>query len=118
SSDTRHAGNVHTSRINNFPSTILIQNTGTEAANPVVSLYVSQTGTFLGSATLPSNIEPGATWFGLAQLFYDAVGYVPAPDEYHANFVLDANFTGFITHAADNEIARVITNMTNKCAIN
>ena len=118
SSSVRYAGNVHTSQIQNFPSSIYVYNSGTEDATPVISVFSSTTGELIGSVSSASDIISNTIWIVSAQAVFDFLDYQPTTGENHTNFQLEPGFDGFIAHIVENEIAGVITDMTAKCEIN
>ena len=117
SSSVQYASNVHTNLIQNFPSTILVYNSGSVAASPGVSVYASATGEFIGGFTSAEDVLPNTTFITSAQGVFYFLDYQPMGDEFHTNFQLDSGFNGLIAHIVDNEIAGVITDMTGKCNI-
>ena len=118
SSSVRYAGNVHTSLIQNFPSSIYVYNAGTSGATPIISVHSSTTGALIGSVSSSSDIIPNTMWITPAQSILDFLNFQPAAGEGHVNFQLNSGFNGFIAHIVDNETAGVITDMTAKCDIN
>lgn len=116
-SDTgQHLGNVHTSRVTGYPSTIIIQNTGDTADTASFDVFDSRTGELVEenfSRVVPANSSVTFTVGEFAQAF----NFSPTDGQFHLDFVLDAGFTGFAQHLVVNEGAGVLTDMTAKCAL-
>jgi len=112
STDIRTMIDVHTSLIQGYPSYILVHNTGNATATPRFTVRHARTGVTVGTFTSSTSIPAHATGYILGS---EMLTVAPTAVQDHINVVLDANFTGFAQHLVDNEIARVITNMTGKC---
>lgn len=111
-----HLGNVHTSRITAYPSSIVVQNTGDSSAIASFDVFDSRTGELIEenfSRVVPANSSITFT----VEEFAMAFGFAPDDGQFHLNFVLNAGFTGFAQHIVTNQDAGVLTDMTAKCVL-
>lgn len=109
-------GNLHTSRVQNYPSTIRIHSQNIVPMNAVFDLYHGTTGAFiatLGTATIP----PSTSLSLSAAAGLGAVRFDPGVNDYHINFVLRPGFEGVVAHMVESSQAGVLTDMTAKCPI-
>lgn len=116
SSTNQHLGNVHTNRISGYPSTIIVQNTGTSADTASFDVFDSVTGLVIAN-NYSQSVPAGSTWTFTANDFAADVGFSPGESQSHISFVLDDGFTVFAQHIMTNEGAGVISNMTSRCAL-
>lgn len=111
-----HLGNVHTSRVAGYPSTIIVQNTADSSDLASFDVFDSRTGELVEenySAIVPAN----STWTFTVDDFAQEFNFSPDNGQFHLNFVLNAGFTGFAQHIVTNQGAGVLTDMTAKCAL-
>lgn len=112
----QHLGNVHTSEVNGYPSTIIVQNTSDVSDTASFDVFDSATGTLIAenySQTVPAN----STWTFTVAEFANDFNFAPTNNQFHLDFVLDSGFTGFAQHLVVNENAGVLTDMTAKCTL-
>ena len=109
-------GNVHTSLISGYPSTIVVQNTGAAVSAASFDVFDSATGTLIAGGYSRS-VPAGGTWTFSVDDFAADVGFTPNSDQPHISFVLNGGFTGFAQHVVSNEGAGVISNMTAQCVL-
>jgi hypothetical protein len=107
---------VHSSRISGFPSSIVVNNTGTAAATYALGIYDARTGVKLGTHTTPS-VAAGGQAIVTAAAIEAGIGITPAADMYHYTIKAEGGFSGFMQHLVDNQQAGVVTDMTTACAI-
>ncbi|MCB2106177.1 MAG: c-type cytochrome [Rhodobacteraceae bacterium] len=116
-SETGHRlGNVHTSQIANYPSTIVVQNTSGQAATASFDVYDSQTGQLVAE-NYNQIVPAGSTWTFTISQFASAAGFTPTNGQYHLDFVLDAGFPGYAQHIVTNQVAGIVSDMTAKCVL-
>ena len=111
-----YLGNVHTTRISGFPSSLYIQNTGSTDTTATFDVYDAVDGTAINhweSPTIPANTAQGF----LATDVMAEMGFSPNSSQSHLNFILRQEFTGFAQHIVDNELSGLLTNMTEKCQL-
>lgn len=112
----QHLGNVHTSRISGYPSTIIVQNTSDQSDTASFDVFDSATGQLVAenySQVVPAN----STWTFTVDEFASDFNFSPLNGQFHVDFVLDSGFTGFAQHLVVNETAGVLTDMTAKCTL-
>jgi len=117
SNDVLHLNNVHSSLISDYPSVILAHNIGAKAADALIGVYDSNTGTRIGGVIIP-DVPPNASAEFRMNEVEAALSFVPIVVEgpYHYNLVQEGDFPGYLQHVVQNTLAGVITNMTAKCA--
>lgn len=107
---------VHTSRIPDFPSSVVVVNTGSVASAFTLGIYDARDGTKRGTYTTPSIAANGRVVIAVTTM-ESAAGIAPAEDMFHYNLRAEGAFSGFLQHLVDNKVAGVITDMTTACAI-
>ncbi len=116
SSDVLYLNNVHTSLINEYPSAIIVHNTGTKSGSAIVGVYAGITGVRLGGVIVP-NIAANADAVFSIKDAEGVLGIKPGPTDVHYNLVMESDFQGYLQHILYNSRSGVITNMTPKCAM-
>ena len=112
----QYLGNVHTSQVSGYPSTIIVQNTSDQSDIASFDVFDSATGELIAenySQSVPAN----STWTFTVDEFAGDFNFAPTNGQFHLNFVLDSGFTGFAQHLVVNENAGVLTDMTAKCTL-
>lgn len=112
----QHLGNVHTSEVSGYPSTIIVQNTSDQSDTASFDVFDSATGQLVAenySQSVPAN----STWTFTVDEFAGDFNFAPLNGQFHLDFVLDDGFTGFAQHLVVNENAGVLTDMTAKCTL-
>lgn len=112
--------NVHTSTLDyGFPSTVVINNTGSSTATASLGVYDSLTGAKLGNGNYSTPVTGGGqARVGVAAI-EQALGLsASASGLYHYNIQIEGSFTGFLQHLVTNIRAGVITDMTTECSLN
>lgn len=107
---------VHSSQIKGFPSTVVVNNTGTADSAFTLGIYDARNGAKLGSyatATVPAN---GRITVSVAAM-EAATNITPTESMYHYNIRAEGGFSGYLQHLVDNQQAGVITDMSTACAI-
>jgi hypothetical protein len=107
---------VHSSVLQtNFPSTVVVNNTGTAATTAALGIYDARNGNLLGTYTTVSIPANGQVMLSSAML--ETATSAPTAGMFHYVIKAQANFTGFLQHLVNNVQARVITDMTTACAL-
>ncbi len=119
-SDSRTVIGVHSSLLQDgYPSTIVVHNTGTSAANALLGIYDARTGNKIADYNTGIIQANGQAIRTVAQI---EAGVVPPPitpssSMYHYVIKVEGNFTGHIQHLVNNQNAGVITDMTAVCTL-
>ena len=108
--------NIHSSRIQGFPSAIMVHNLNTTAQDAKLTLYDARTGTRIGSIVVPA-IPPNASATFSVPEVESALRHTPATDQYHYNLLLEGDFYGYLQHIVYNTGSGLVTNATAKCAM-
>jgi len=115
-SDPARLSGVHSSLLAfGFPSSIIVNNTGTTTAARTLGIYNAQDGTKLGSATL-SAIAAGGQAVMTVSAIEAAAGFTPT-NVFHYVVKTEGTFPGFLQHLVTNVHAGVVTDMTAACAL-
>ena len=111
---------VHSSLLNyGYPSTIVVNNTGTQASAVALGIYDARDGVKLGTYTTTAIPVGGAQTIAVANI-ESGIGRAPTPSMYHY-VIKDENpspFTGFFQNLVNNLQSGVTTDMTTECALN
>ncbi len=105
-----HSGILQTG----YPSTVVIQNTGTTNAIVTLGIFDARNGARLGTYTSPM-LAPNAQDIRSMPAIEAAAGIRPTDGMYHYIIKSDASFTGFLQHLVRNISSGVITDMTPVC---
>jgi endo-alpha-1,4-polygalactosaminidase (GH114 family) len=109
--------NVHSSLLDyGFPSTVVVSNTGTGAAQAVLGVYDSLDGQKLGTYTTPA-IAPNAQARLSIAAIQNAAGITPNASQYHYNILVENAFSGYLQHQVNNLSVGVVTDMTTTCGL-
>jgi hypothetical protein len=107
---------VHTGLLNDsYPSSIIVNNTGTAATPVTLGIYNANTGAKRGSYTT-SSIPAGGQAAVTIAMIEAAVG-APPSDLYHYVIRTESSFAGYLQHLVNNTQAGVITDMTTTCRL-
>ena len=116
--DPMSVSGVHSSMLaGNFPSSIVINNTGAAPITPAFGIFDARDGTRLGTYTADT-IAPGGQAVVTVGTVEAALGFTPTAGMFHYVVKADAAFTGFLQHLVNNVRAGVTTDMTTVCALN
>ncbi|MHB1207239.1 MAG: InlB B-repeat-containing protein, partial [Rhodospirillaceae bacterium] len=117
-SDPMKLGGVYSSLLsNNYPSQVVINNTGSTALNgPLLSIYDARNGTKLGTYTA-ANIPPNGQVVVPVATIEAQNNLTPADGMYHYVIKADTPFTGFLQHLVNNLQVGVTTDMTTACGL-
>ena len=108
---------VHSSLIAaGFPSTIVINNTGSVATTVSLGIYDAATGNKRGTYVSPSISANGQAVVAVTTMEAD-IGMMPTANMYHYVVKAESQFDGFLQHLVNNIQVGVITDMTTACAI-
>lgn len=99
-----------------FPSSVVVNNTGTAEQVATLGIYDARNGTKLGNVTTPPIAPSGFHIQGVAAI-EAALNFKPDPFLYHYVVAVEGPFTGFLQHLVNNVGAGVITDMTTQCAL-
>jgi hypothetical protein len=109
--------NVHSISISDgYPSTVVVDNTGSVPTSVQLGIYDSRTGQKLGSVNTGQIPANGQSWSSMMSI-QNAIGYVSAPDMAHFNVKAETSFTGYLQHLVRNMRSGVLTDMTPVCAM-
>jgi V8-like Glu-specific endopeptidase len=107
--------NVHSSLMDGgYPSGIVIHNTSANTINPRFGIFHAQTGQRLG--TYATTVAPNSQRIVSIGNLEVAAG-ISAAGVYHYNIKADTSFSGYLQHLLNNKNARLITDMTETCAL-
>jgi hypothetical protein len=109
--------NVHSSILqSNYPSAVIVHNTGSASATPTLSVYNAQNGSLLGVYQAPQVPANGQLILSVPQIEFGA-GVSPGNSIYHYNVRLGGSITGYMQHLVNNASAGVTSDMTPGCAM-
>ena len=109
---------VHSSLLNYaYPSTVIVNNTGVQAADVTLGVYDARDGAKLGAYTTPQIAAGAAQTIPVSQI-ESAIGRAPSGTQYHYVIKAETAFTGFFENLVENLRSGVTTDMTNECAMN
>ncbi len=114
----RSLSGVHTSLLGTgFPSTIVINNTGSVSTTATLTVYDASNGSALEGTYTSASIAPNGHLAVLVSEIESALGFTPGTGQFH--YVIEANsgFTGYLQHLVNNVQAGVITDMTTTCQL-
>lgn len=115
--DPEKLGGVHSSLLSaDFPSSIIINNTGPLPQSPALGVYDARDGTKLGAATVAA-IAPGGRAVLTVNQIEAAAGITPTAGLLHYVVRMEGAFTGFLQHLVNNTQARIVTDMTPACRL-
>jgi photosystem II stability/assembly factor-like uncharacterized protein len=109
---------VHTSKLATlgFPSSIVINNTGSAPQSVTLGVYDSRDGNKLGTYVSPS-ISAGGAMIPTVAAIEVGANITVSPDILHYIIKAEGPFTGFLQHLVNNQQRGVITDMTTACAL-
>ncbi len=109
--------NVHSSKLDNsYPSSVVINNTGTDAQSVTLSIFEASTGNKIGSY-VTATIPDGASVILPIKIIETGAAITPTPTMYHYIIKAESPFTGFLQHLVNNTQADLITDMTTVCTL-
>ncbi len=118
-SDTTTAIGVHSSLLSNgYPSTLIVHNTGSSAANLMLGIYDARTGnkiTDYWAGQIPANGQAIRTVSEIEAALVPPLQ--PSGDMYHYVVKVESNLTGYVQHLVENQSAGLVTDMTAACAL-
>lgn len=111
------ATNVHSSILqNNYPSAVILHNTGTVGATPTLQVFNAQDGSLLGNYVAPQVPANGQAILGIPQIEAGA-GVSPGTTIYHYNIRLAGSTGGYLQHLVNNMGAGVTSDMSAACTL-
>ena len=114
----RSLSGVHTSILGaGFPSTIVINNTGSVATTATLTVYDASNGSALEGTYTSASIAPNGHRAVLVSEIESALGFTPGAGQFHYVIEANAGFTGYLQHLVNNVQAGVITDMTTTCQL-
>jgi hypothetical protein len=116
--DPTKLSGVHSSIVGGeaFPSTVVINNTGTVAETVTLDIYDARDGSQLGTY-ITAAIPPGGQVLPLMSDIETAANIVPTSSMFHYVLKARSGFTGFMQNLVNNSHVGVITDMTTACAL-
>jgi cysteinyl-tRNA synthetase len=116
--DATKLSGVHSSIVGGgaFPSSVVINNTGSAAEAVTLDIYDARDGSQLGTYTTTS-IPPGGQVIPLMSDIETAANIKPTSGMYHYVLKARSSFTGFLQNLVDNTQVGVITDMTTACTM-
>lgn len=116
-SDARTLSAVHSSLLDaDYPSTVVVNNTGTASASATLGLYDARDGSHLGTYTTASIPADGQAVLSMSEI-EAAAAISPPSGQFHYVVKVEGAFTGFLQHLVDNVQAGVTTDMSAACAM-
>ncbi|MHB1207925.1 MAG: InlB B-repeat-containing protein, partial [Rhodospirillaceae bacterium] len=116
-SDPASLQGVHSTLVGaNFPSTVVIANTGTAAETVTLGIYDARDGTKLGTYAAGSIPAHGQAMPSVSAI-EQAAHITPASGMYHYVVRAEGTFTGFLQNLVNNASVGVITDMTTSCGL-
>lgn len=117
-SDPNLLMNVHSSTIfNEYPSTVVLENTGTAPTTVLLGIYDARNGQRLGGVAtgqIPANGQSMSSMLSIQ----NAIGYSAPADMFHFIVKAESPFTGYLQHLVRNMKTGVVTDMSQVCAMN
>jgi virginiamycin B lyase len=109
--------NVHSSLLaDNYPSSIVIHNTGSGAASASLGIYDARNGTRLGTYTTVSIAAGGHSIVPITSM-EASTGVSPGSAIYHYVIKVEGIFSGYIQHLVNNKQAGVTSDMSAMCRL-
>lgn len=110
--------NVHSALLaNGYPSSVVLNNTGSAASYVELGIYNAATATKVGTYTTPQIPASGNLVLSVADI-ESAAALQPATSSiYHYIIKVESAFTGFLQHLVNNQSSGVITDMTTICSL-
>jgi len=99
-----------------YPSTVIVNNTGTVSNTLLLGVYDARNGVRLGGYLSPSIPPDGQLMLDAATIEAGA-SFKPASAIVYYNLKIESAFTGFLQHLFTNQAAGVITDLTPVCAM-
>jgi len=107
---------VHSSLIaSGFPSTVAINNTGSQSTTVSLGIYDARTGNKRGTYVSPTISASGQALIEVTDI-EAAINAFPTSNMYHYVVKAEGTFNGFLQHLVNNVQAGVVTDMTTACS--
>ncbi|MDX1926804.1 MAG: hypothetical protein SFV81_09810 [Pirellulaceae bacterium] len=113
--------NVHTSRLSDYPSRIVLHNYSANPRNYDVFITDARTGALRGKVVVSTSAN--TSYLIPFSWFEQQAGYFPGPNEVHVNLLIGASegssapYYGVVGHLVFNSFFQSYTNMTQSCSI-
>lgn len=111
--------NIHTSRLAAYPSTLFLHNFNNVATTYTADIHDARTGALKGTYTF--QVLANTSYSAPFTFFEDAIGWIPASNEQHANVVVrpvgTSAFRAILGQAIYNANLNAYVNMTQVCRI-
>jgi cytochrome c peroxidase len=114
-SQQRYINNVHTNTLATYPSAVVVQNTAAQDKTATFDVYDAITGARVGGYS--GLVRANSSWVLTQSTFATATGYQTPASQYHLNFVLNPEFTGFAQHVITARDTGLATNMAEVCTL-
>ncbi len=99
-----------------YPSSIVINNTGTRSTTVTLDIYDALTGSQVGTFPTGSIAARGERIYTVAEIEQSA-RFTPSAGMYHYVVQAQTSFTGHIAHLMQNVSASVVTDMSTVCPL-
>ncbi|MBL8643504.1 MAG: VCBS repeat-containing protein [Rhodospirillaceae bacterium] len=115
--DARQINSVHSTILDfGFPSSVVVNNTGANAATVRLGVFDATTGARLGTYTTPSVAGGGHAMISVSAI-QESAGITPSSSQYHYVIKAEGVFNGYLQHLVNNKSSGVITDMTTVCPL-
>jgi len=114
-SDFQRVGAVHSALLADYPSVVVVHNTGDAAKPAELTLFDARDGSIIGVYTTP--IVPAHGRLRVSVAAMEAALGKPAEGLYHYVVMMQYDFTGFLQHIVTNRVAQVDTDLTASCSL-
>lgn len=111
---TRYISNVHTSRIEGYPSTLFVSNEQSAIRFELFRVYNAGTGEYIGDWNNDFTEAAGVKGYAVADIETE-LGLTPDATPLHLNFIRDSFGTGIMQHVVNNVDGGALTDMTQAC---
>lgn len=99
-----------------YPSSVVVNNTGSSAAAVALGVYDARDGSRIGAYTTTSIPSNGQVILSAAAI-EAGLNRTPTAGMYHYVIKAEGSFTGFLQHLVTNQQAGVVTDMTTACLL-
>jgi V8-like Glu-specific endopeptidase len=111
---------VHSTRIEGYPSSVVVHNTSTSSANYSLGVYDGRNGAMLGTyqtGLIPANGQRVVSAATLQTNSFPAFQPVEADQAHYVVKPLSSSFTGYLQHYVHNESVDTIADVTALCRL-
>lgn len=111
---------VHSTRIEGYPSSVVVHNTSTSSANFSLGIYDARNGAMLGTyqtGQIPANGQRVVSAATLQSNSFPSFQPVEADQAHYVVKPLSSSFTGYLQHYVHNESVDTIADVTALCRL-